>query len=135
MRRCQAGSLKAPEPFDVRQTIAFTTLMLFQIFNVLNALGRPERIRSLVHERLAVGSHRRFSCFASGGALRPVPATRLRDNGAGRPGLGAVYCRRQLRTVAQRSEQINRSSSSMGAIGPPFGCALTVSQRCLLSTI
>ena len=56
MRRCRAACVEGAGDLRYAQTMAFTTLMLFQMFNVFNARSdERERVRGAVHERLAVG--------------------------------------------------------------------------------
>ena len=61
------------------QTMAFTTLMLFQMFNVFNARSdERSAFARLFTNWLAVGRDRRVARAAGGGRLRPVPPARVR---------------------------------------------------------
>ena len=89
------------------QTMAFTTLMLFQMFNVVNA--RSDEQSAFVHlftNRLAVGGHRRVGRASGPGGLRAVSPARVRHRAAERAGLAVLCGGRELSAVAPGSEQV-----------------------------
>ena len=103
---CPAASSRAAGDLRYAQTMAFTTLMLFQMFNVLNA--RSDEQSAFVHavqECLVVGGDRRVRCLAGSGRLRSLPPERLRNRSIKWLGLDSLYRSCKLRAVAQRRQQ------------------------------
>ena len=116
-RRCRAASSRASGDLRYAQTMAFTTLMLFQMFNVVQrAIGRAQRVRPPVHERLAVGGGRRVDRPAGAGRARAVAAARLRHGRAERRRLGVLRRRRELGAVGPRAEQGAAALNDSGVV-------------------
>ncbi len=74
------GLIEGSGDMRYAQTMAFTTLMLFQLFNVFNARSdERSAFRGPVPQPLAVGRGRLVAGAARGGDLRAVSAKRLFD--------------------------------------------------------
>jgi hypothetical protein len=93
------------------QTMAFTTLMLFSdLQRVERTVGRAKRVRSPLHEPMAVGGRRRLSSPAVAGRVCAVSPERLRYRGIDCRGLDVVYRCCQLRVVAEGRHETDRAS-------------------------
>ena len=82
------------------------------------AFRRAERIRSPLHESVAVGRTDWIGCAAGGGGLRAVPSERVRHIAAQRAGLAVLCGGRELRAVAPGSEQGHHACVGSSAIAP-----------------
>ena len=85
------------------QTMAFTTLMLFQLFNVVNARS-DERVVRPVHEPVALGGDRAVSPAARLCAVRAVSPASLLDREPERKRLAGVRGGGELGAVAPREQ-------------------------------
>ena len=95
------------------QTMAFTTLMLFQVFNVFNARSDDaERICRSVHQRVAVGGSGPFAGASGRCSLRAISAARIRDGRSHRRRLAILFCGWECRRVAAGNLEGNRSSTT-----------------------
>ena len=92
------------------RTMAFTTLVLAQLFNVFNA--RSDEVSAFhqpLHELAALGGRRAVRRPASGGRAAPVPQRRVRHRAPERGGLARVHRARQRRPLGQRAPQAGRT--------------------------
>ena len=96
------------------QTMTFTTLMLFQMFNVVNARSdETQRVRSPVHERLAVGGDWYFGGASRAGRARAVSSACVWNDAVEPPRLGVLSDRRQFGAVVEGGKQSD-------CAGPPM---------------
>ena len=100
------GLIEGSGTMRYAQTMAFTTLMLFQLFNVFNARSDERSAFSgLFTNHWLWGAVRIVARAAGGGDLRPVPATGVLDRELERGRLAALRRGGQLGAVAARTEQ------------------------------
>ena len=99
------------------QTMAFTTLMFFQMFNVVNA--RSDERSAFVHlftNRWLWGAVAGSVAPAGAGGIRAVSPARLWHRRIDRSGLDVLYCRRQFRVVAEGRHETDRASERLTAL-------------------
>ena len=83
MPRLPGGLIEGSGNMRYAQTMAFTTLMLFQLFNVFNARSdEHSAFDGLFRQSLAVGRGRAVARAAGGGDLRAVSAAGVFDRRA-----------------------------------------------------
>lgn len=87
------------------QTMAFMTLMLFQLFNVSNASRGTKRIQVPLYKSLGVGSHWIVTGVTDGCNLHSVSATSIFDSELEFCRLGPVYDGCKFGAVAARTGQ------------------------------
>ena len=99
------------------QTMAFTTLMLFQMFNVLNA--RSDERSAFVH---LFTNHWLWTALGVSLLLQvvviytPISSARIRHRELERPGLGVLCRDREFGAVASRDQQAGRASACGGSM-------------------
>ena len=95
------------------QTMAFTTLMLFQMFNVVNSQSDEQSaFARLFHEPVAVGIDRAVGRTAGRGRLPPSPPARLRHGRSERRGLAALRRGGEHGLVGHRDQESADSKPS-----------------------
>jgi cation transport ATPase-like protein len=95
------------------QTMAFTTLMLFQVFNVLNA--RSDERSAFAHlftNHLALDGTRCVTPAPGRRHLHPISSARIRHRELERPELGVLCRDREFGAVASGDQQAGRASRS-----------------------
>ena len=118
MLHCPADSSKGPGDLRYGQTMAFTTLMLFQIFNVVNA--RSDERSAFVHlftNGWLWASIGGVGDSAGARRIRAVPTKRLRYDHAERRRLAPVCGYRKLGPVARELNKLLTRATSRNADG------------------
>ena len=82
--------------------MAFTTLMLFQLFNVFNARSDERSAFAAVHEPLAVGGGGLSLAAAGRGDLRAVSPAGVFDGGVEGGRLASLHAGRELGVMVAR---------------------------------
>ena len=119
------GFIEGSGSMRYAQTMAFTTLMLFQLFNVFNARSDEQSaFTGLLSQPMAVGRHRPVARAAGGRHLRAFSAKGLLDRQPEPRRLAAVHACRQLGTVAARAEQTGKAHSALNRRRHPASPAI-----------
>ena len=111
------GFIEGSGELRYAQTMAFTTLMLFQVFNVLNA--RSDERSAFIHlftNRWLWSAVALVARVAGDRRLRAVPSASVRNRRSERCGLGSMRRCRKLGAMAQGDQQVLRT-------GTPFHAA------------
>ena len=100
------GLIEGSGDMRYAQTMAFTTLMMFQLFNVFNARSDEQSaFHGLFHNRWLWGAVGLVAGAPSGGDLRALSAKRLFDREPELGRLAALCCGSQFGAVAARIGQ------------------------------